>query len=848
MSNLKIEKGTDKNLPQNSINHANDDDIYAASLIEKLNNRKSKRSKSLTFFITIFYILTCGGIFYYFNKNNLSNLESIIQLLLEQRIQIYVALSLIFIPIIWLYISLIGKIHDLTILSNGLLNAALRLTHPTNSSEKAIKTLSGAIKSEVNQITSSVNDAIKKTSDLEKSLSIELDNINETINLSQSKLENTINLLKAQKDELMSSSKTANSDLQNILETIDTRSIHLGSEISSYVNRLKELEESINEKIELFDQAINKIQNASNTINLNSTEIAENLDQTNNKIFDQTQIIKSTKDELDLSLSNINSMVSGQNKRLDQSISELKNISELIDSKLINADDLLNNFREVIEPKLLNVFNDLANDIQSLETISQEFETKISLVGQETVSKIDDKLSEEIKMNTQLSDSLLGISSNIDSQIKEQLKKIVDIFYNLQNDTKSTIEDQKFELEKTFDQKVLEFNAKTKLMNESIKEITIETTDQLNLTINEILKTIKSNFSETSKITDTGLKSIQEKTHQDLIELSSRLMQKTLELGEHTTSNIDKISEDITQKIIQFKNQARNISDDLASEISNKTIKLTADMVGIQSDTINKINKEINNLSVEYKDSISELVNASTTLSEELNITKNMVKRELFELPDEASNYLNKMRNVIEEQISAISKLNKLISDYDNYRDIDDGSYKSVDEQTTIIQKSKSNEKSPPSQKKSKSRDWLLPEILTPNSRLNEKKQQADNQKLETLENELLDTLKFDYEKIYSILTDKKPSAVWESFYSGEEQVISEKDYSRLGKRLFNAIKTRYSENRNFRSLANKYLKSFEEIINNYQRTNDENEIRLLLDSESGILFILISHSIGKLD
>ena len=848
MSDLKIEKGTDTNLQQNSINHANDDDIYAASLIEQLNNGKSKRLKSLTFLITVSYILICGGIFYYFNKNNLSNLESIIQLLLDQKIQIYLTLSLIFIPIIWLYISLIGKVHDLTILSNGLLNAALRLTHPTSSSEKAIKTLSGAIKSEVNQITSSVNDAIKKTSDLEKSLSLELDNINETINLSESKLENTINLLKVQKDELMLSSEAANSDLQKILETIDTRTIHLGSEISSYVDRLKEVENSINEKIDLFDQSISKIQNVSNTINMNSTEIRENLDQTNNKILDQTQIIKLNKDELDQSLSNINSMVSDQNKRLDHSITELKSISDLIDLKLINADDLLNNFREVIEPKLLNIFNDLANDIQSLEAISQEFENKISIVGQETVSKIDDKLREEIKMNTQLSDSLLGISSNIDTQIKEQLKKVEDIFYNLQNDTKSTIEDQKFQLEKTFDQKVLEFNAKTKIMNESIKEITIETTDQLNLTINEILKTIKSNFSETSKITDSGLKSIQEKTHQDLIELSSRLIQKTSELGEHTTSNIDKISEDISQKIIQFKNQARNISDDLASEISNKTIKLTADMFDIQSDTINKINKEINNLSVEYKDNINDLVNASTTLSKELNITKNMVKRELFELPDEASNYLNKMRNVIEEQISAISKLNKLISDYDNYRDIDAGSNKSLDEPPIKIQKSKSNEKAPPLQKKSKSKDWFLPEILTPNSRLNEKKNQADNQKLETLENELLDTLKFDYEKLYSILTDKKPSAIWESFYSGEDQVISEKDYSRIGKRLFNAIKTRYSENRNFRSLANKYLKSFEEIINNYQRTNDENEIGLLLDSESGILFILISHSIGKLD
>lgn len=847
MSDLKIEKGINPNPSQNSINHANDDDIYAASLIEQLQNGKSKRLKSLTFLVTTFYLLICGGVFYYFNKSNISNLESIFLLLLDQKIQIYVALSLMFIPIFWLYISLIGKVNDLTILSSGLLNAALRLTHPTNSSEKAIKTLGGAIKSEVNQITLSVTDAIKRTNDLEKSLSMELENIDETISQSESKLVNAINLLKVQRDELMSSSEIANSDLQKILETIDSRTSHLGSEISSYVDRLVGLEENINEKIDLFDDVINKIQNASKTINLNSSEIAENLEQTNNKLLSQTQVIKSTKDELDNSLSNINSMVTSQNTRLDNSITELRNISEKIDLKLMNADDLLSNFREVIEPNLLNIFNDLTKDIQSLESISQEFETKISNVGTETVSKIDDKLREEIKMNNQLSESLMGISSNIDVQIKEQLKKLEEIFYNLQDDTKTTIEDQKFEIEKTFDQKVLEFNAKTKLMSESIREITIETTDQLNHTINEILKTIKSNFSETSKITNSGLKSIQEKTHQDLIELSSKLIQKSSELGDQTTSNIDKISEEISQKIIQFKNQASNISDELADEISNKTIKLSTEMVGIQSETINNINTEINNLSVEYKENIDELVNASASLSEELNTTKNIVKRELFELPEEASNYLTKMRNVIEEQISAISKLNQLISDYDNFRDIDTNSTKPIDAQKTI-EKSKSHEKETHTQKKRKSRDWFLPEILAPNSRLNEKKQLADNQKLETLENELLDTLKFDYDRVNSILTDKKPSAVWESYYNGEDQVITEKDYSRLGRRLFNTIKTRYSENRSFRSLTNKYLKSFEEIINNYQKTNDENKISLLLDSESGILFILISHSIGKLD
>ena len=51
-----------------------------------------------------------------------------------------------------------------------------------------------------------------------------------------------------------------------------------------------------------------------------------------------------------------------------------------------------------------------------------------------------------------------------------------------------------------------------------------------------------------------------------------------------------------------------------------------------------------------------------------------------------------------------------------------------------------------------------------------------------------------------------------------------------------------------FRSLVNKYLKSFEEIVSNYQKANNEKEISQFLDSESGVLFFLVSHLIGKLD
>jgi hypothetical protein len=131
---------------------------------------------------------------------------------------------------------------------------------------------------------------------------------------------------------------------------------------------------------------------------------------------------------------------------------------------------------------------------------------------------------------------------------------------------------------------------------------------------------------------------------------------------------------------------------------------------------------------------------------------------------------------------------------------------------------------------------------------MNEKKNLADNQRFELIENEILDIIKIDFEKLPTLLPNKQPTILWESYYNGDNDTLSEKSYSRLGRRVYGNIKVKYSENKSFRSLINKYLKVFEGIISNYQKNNDESKISTLLDSESGILFILVSHSIGKLD
>tara|TARA_X000000950_G_scaffold282198_2_gene380580 strand:- start:859 stop:3075 length:2217 start_codon:yes stop_codon:yes gene_type:complete len=738
---------------------------------------------------------------------------------------------------------MVQRLKEVAIISDGLLSTALRLTHPVKSSEKAVSTLSSAIRSEINQITSAINDAIKKSSNLEKSVADEINQIEASMSSNEIKLMGMVDILKSQKEEIIGTTTETKLQVEELLVKFHTESSDLNKKILSQTQKLSTIDEEFNRSLSIFDNTVEKIEATSVLIKDNSDQISSSLNATNNSINDQAKSVKTTKDELELTIGYLNKLMSEQNSKLDNSVTDLTRLSEEMDTKILNTDLLLHNFKNEMEPKLSNIYEGLSKDIKSLEEISNIYESKISGISENTIKILDEKLAEEVSINKRLSEHLKYLSAELESTLSGQITSIEEIFKDINSKTKSTIEGQKFEIEKSFDQKILEFNAKTKMMMESIKEITKDTTDKLNLTIKEILQTTKVNFDDTTKITDHELSSIHSNMHEQLINLSASLLEKSEELSQNTIGNIENIQSKISSSIDHYRLEARNTATDIANEISSTTSKITTDMANVQKETLNKIDREINQISTSYNESLYSLIEATQKLSKNLDDTRSSIKRDIFELPDETNQHLNKMRDVIEEQIAAIGHLNSLISDYDINRDIE-----SVPPPVERSQEKKINTQSVSLNRRKPSKDWILPEILSPKSRMSEKKTTADNQKLEILENEILDLIKFDYEKLSMLLPNRQPSEIWEAYYNGSSEVISEKDYSRAGRKLFNLFKSRYSENKSFRSLINKYLKSFEEIISNHQRKNNEDEISQFLDSESGVLFILISHSIGKLD
>ncbi len=844
MNNIDLNNKKNDSITSSTKKHANDDDLYAASLIDKVKEVKSSGTRLHFMVTTLVYLLIGMTILISNYGESISSLSTLFEVFKIQEVQIYTALFFMAIPIFWIYFSMAKKLREVTIISDGLLSTALRLTHPAKSSEKAVATISSAIKNEINQITTAINEAIRKSSDLERSVADEINQIESSMSSNEIKLMNMVDALKSQKEEIIVTSTATKSQVEELLEKFTNEASQLDHKIGLQAEKLSAIDQDLTKSLSIFDDTVEKIEQTSLSIRDNSDEISLSLNAANDTIADQEKSVKFTKDELELTMVSLNDLMNEQNLKLEKSMHELSQLSHGMDEKILNTDQLLVNFKKELEPRLSKIYEGLSSDIRSLAEISDVYESRISDISKTTVKIIDEKLAEEISINKRLSDHLKNLSSELGVELSNQITNIKDIFKNINAETKSAINDQKFEIEKSFDQKILEFNAKTKMMMESITDITNNTTNKLNITIKEILQTIKTNFEETSKTADHKLSNIQSNVQDQLIKMSVSLYEKSEELSQNTISNIEDIQDSISASIKSFRVEARNTASDIASEISSTTSKVSSDMVNVQKETLRRIDNEISQISISYNENLNNLIEATQKLSQNLDETRNSIKRDIFELPEETNLHLNKMRDMIEEQITAIGQLNSLISEYDIKKDIElapQGSEKQQENKRT-------NNKPQTESKKNSTKDWILPEILSPRSRMNEKKNTADNQRLEILENEILATLKFDYEKLSTLLPNRQPNEFWESYYNGASNVISEKDYSRTGRKLFGLIKSKYNENKNFRSLVNKHLKSFEDILSNHQKINNEDEISKFLDSDSGILFILISHSIGKLD
>ena len=183
-------------------NPANDDDIFAANLIEEIKKTSGNSSYIFAFLLSISWILV--SVLFVYNKfeSQILEIKSIDIIFTNPSLLGYIFYLAIPLPIIWTLASLIKRIKELRVMSNALLKTSLKLTQPDKLSHNAIMSLGKSIENEVSSMSTGIENTIKRAQDLEKIVSSEVSMIENAYNENERKMIEIFNLIKKEKDEI----------------------------------------------------------------------------------------------------------------------------------------------------------------------------------------------------------------------------------------------------------------------------------------------------------------------------------------------------------------------------------------------------------------------------------------------------------------------------------------------------------------------------------------------------------------------------------------------------------------------------------------------------------------------
>ena len=265
---------------------ANDDDAFAANLIEEIKKTSSNFSYIFAFLSSLIWVLV-SALFVY-NKFEIQILEikSIDMIFANHNLLGYILYLAIPIPVIWVLALLTKRIKELRSMSGALLKTSLRLIQPDELSHNAIMSLGKSIENEVSTMSAGIENTIKRAHDLEKIVTSEVSVIENAYNENESKMIEIFNLIKKEKDEIKILSNNIRAELEPILNNFKNDTKNLDQLIVSSIHKLSDIESSIKNKTDIIEISIDKMHETVNSAN----EVSNNINITSNEAYEKLKI------------------------------------------------------------------------------------------------------------------------------------------------------------------------------------------------------------------------------------------------------------------------------------------------------------------------------------------------------------------------------------------------------------------------------------------------------------------------------------------------------------------------------------------------------------------------------
>ena len=337
---------------------------------------------------------------------------------------------------------------------------------------------------------------------------------------------------------------------------------------------------------------------------------------------------------------------------------------------------------------------------------------------------------------------------------------------------------------------------------------------------------------------------------------ATRAIGATVQELKNATGTLDtEVNKSAAEAIAGTTSRLKAATTEMREEVGRVTAALNADLDKRGSELQALIERTV----VQGEDTTSRLAGVMRQLgdtarnaSSDLQLASNELSKRIDDLPDEAMESADALRQVLEDQVSALASIAEIVV---RHARVIDRSAPTAEQpvrraheplhdlprQTTL----RADEKG--------ERPWALSELLAaaggqnadqpkPDAQMNEDAfQRASVNVFETLQ-----SLAIDLDRA---LEQSPPPDLWRRYQAGERNVFTRRLYNLSGRELFDQIAAKYRSDGEFRTYVDRYVSTFEELLGAASARDRSNIlVETYLTSDTGKVYLMLAQASGKLN
>ena len=683
---------------------ANDDLPSIGGLIYALQQRPSRSTFLVALVSSVIWLILSSTIGWALLNDNVSEVSGFSDAMSSPNVLAYIATIVVPILLFWFLALLIWRAQELRLMASAMTEVAVRLAEPDQMAEQSVASVGQTIRRQVAAMNDAISRALGRAGELEALVHNELAALERSYGENELRIRGLIEELTSEREALANNSERVSQALTGIGNRVARDITMAGDQATkALASATTTLADTLAAKGDKITAAVSAAGTAVDT------RLAERGAQVTEQLVGQGRAVA---EKLDGATRQVAQMLQETTKHVTASIEanrdtlfqSLSNVSERIESEV----PLLLERLDKEQSQLSSAINEASQSITALETAVAQGTGNLNSTLHEHSNTIQNVFTQK----TQMLDSLLAQkaqaiehalghrSEALTTSIAERIKALDAAFTQQTGQLESTIAEHTQSLGVVLNEGMDAVRSSTELLSqqsgqassdlasqaESLRGVSKGLLDQIHSLTQRFDNQGQAIMSAAQALDSSNEKidSILQRRHGEISGLLESVGTKAQDLDKMMLSYSDlienslvktearakQLGEALTQQTTAHSKDALNQIEHLRAEARDRTEKALGEMKGNFEHITGVVNQQLTHLTTQFGRTAHDVKEQAQRTAGELETTREALHRRMRDLPNETKENAEAVRQVLSEQIRALSALTALASEHNALDDI----------------------------------------------------------------------------------------------------------------------------------------------------------------------------------